>query len=148
MITIIVPHQSETVKKRKIGHYTGAWPLHTKKKRFPDSEETNQEKNKRTVQGNEQIRSKHTTEMKFFEEKQKHYTATIKVSEVKKAYSIETSSPVTSRPPDGCTEKRNKENNRKKPTLTKMWAKMNLYSRGKNLLIRKTKMTNNKKKRW
>ena len=62
------------------------------------TEEEIEEQNETSSESDESIH--HTKEIKKIEEKNKHYTATVKINGIKKEFIIDTGSPITIMPPD------------------------------------------------
>ena len=84
----------------KKGHFAKACRQRTYKNRTVKrlTEDETQQPNESTSESEESIH--HIKEIKAIEEKNKHYTATIKINGVKKGFIIDTGSPITIMPPD------------------------------------------------
>ena len=84
----------------KKGHFAKACRQRTYNNRTVKrlTEDGTQQPNEPTSESGESIH--HIKEIKAIEEKNKHYTATIKINGVKKEFIIDTGSPITIMPPD------------------------------------------------
>ena len=84
----------------KKGHFAKACRQRTFNNRTVKrlTEDEAQQPNESTSESEESIH--HIKEIKTIEEKNKHYTATIKINGVKKDFIIDTGSPITTMPPD------------------------------------------------
>ena len=84
----------------KKGHFAKACRQRTYNNRTVKrlTEDEDQQPNESTSESEESIH--HIKEIKTIEEKNKHYTATIKINGVRKEFIIDTGSPITTMPPD------------------------------------------------
>ena len=85
---------------RKKGHFAKACRQRRNNNRTVKrlTEDENLQPNESTSESEEIIH--HIKEVKAIKEKNKHYTATIKINGVKKEFIIDTGSPITIMPPD------------------------------------------------
>ena len=96
----MLSNRNELQQVRKKGHYAKVCrQKYTNNRTVKQlTEEEIEEQNETSSESDESIH--HIKEIKKIEEKNKHYSATVKINGIKKEFIVDTGSPITIMPPD------------------------------------------------